>query len=119
MNAVAPIANVGHGGNRKPDQEANLPLEPVDAPVSSPLPPLVAPETASVPADLSPSSVSRGIDRRASQEPPFPVVRGKQSSPGNGTRLLLSQPFIVEDISDDEGPLLVVSPPEIPALRPG
>ncbi|PQM29422.1 hypothetical protein CVO77_00340 [Sphingopyxis lindanitolerans] len=37
-------------------------------------------------------------------------MRGNQSGPGNGTHLLLSQPFIVEDWSDDEGPLMVVSP---------
>ncbi|WP_260581150.1 hypothetical protein [Sphingopyxis sp. PET50] len=77
--------------------------------MTPPLPPLPAPEAESVPADR-PLSVSRGIDRRASQKPPFPVVRGKQPGPGNGTRLLLSQPFIVEDLSDDEGPIFVASP---------
>lgn len=33
--AASKLANVGHGGNRKPDQEANLPLEPVTAPISN------------------------------------------------------------------------------------
>lgn len=33
--SASKIANVGHGGNRKPDQEANLPLEPVTASVSN------------------------------------------------------------------------------------
>lgn len=41
---------------------------------------------------------------------PFPVVRGTISGPGNGTRQLLSQPFIVENIDDGEEVIPVVSP---------
>ena len=76
-------------------------------PGSNPLSPFAA-GPGEAPAGL-PLSVSRGIDRSASQEPPFPVVRGKQSGPGNGTRLLLSQPFIVEMFTDGECTIPVAS----------
>jgi hypothetical protein len=58
------------------------------------IPPIHIAAPGDVPADLSPSSVSRGIG----------------PGPGNATSLLLGHPFIVEDLSDDEGPIFVASP---------
>lgn len=41
---------------------------------------------------------------------PFPVVRGTNPGPGNGTRQLLSQLFIVENFDDGDEVIPVVSP---------
>ncbi|MGV1682949.1 hypothetical protein [Sphingopyxis sp. NJF-3] len=80
----------------------------VPTPGSNPLPSLAG-ATVSVPADR-PVAVSRGVKPASQQGPSFPVVQGNQPGPGNGTHILLSQPFIAEDLSDEEGPIFVASP---------